>query len=234
MASELFTSIDLYCERTGPEFWSEPINALTNLIFIAAGIWGVFEVRKRSAGTVAEVLGWWVVAIGIGSAIFHTFANKLTIWADIIPIARFTLAYTIFNLRRFIGMPWDKTLAIFVAFYAIVCLGTFLAPSWLWNATNGSIGYLPPLLALIFFGILTIHSGNRAGWYNIAAACIFVCAVICRMIDQQVCEAFPIGTHFLWHTLNGLMLGVILAAVARYSALPETKERPQARLAPAA
>ena len=34
-------SIDLYCERTGPELWSEPLNALSNLAFIgvAALLW---------------------------------------------------------------------------------------------------------------------------------------------------------------------------------------------------
>jgi hypothetical protein len=69
MNMDLFTPVDLYCERTGPELWSEPVNALTNLAFVAAGIWGVYEVRKRSTGTAAEALAWWVVAIGVGSAI---------------------------------------------------------------------------------------------------------------------------------------------------------------------
>ncbi|RVB41600.1 ceramidase domain-containing protein, partial [Mesorhizobium sp. M7A.F.Ca.CA.001.06.1.1] len=109
--------VDLYCERTGPEFWSEPVNALTNFAFIAAGLWGVREVRRLGTGAFAEVLAWWVVAIGIGSTIFHTFATKGTVWADVLPIAGFTLAYTLFNLRRFLGMRWGKAIAIFIAFY---------------------------------------------------------------------------------------------------------------------
>ncbi|TIW70016.1 MAG: hypothetical protein E5V56_02825, partial [Mesorhizobium sp.] len=36
--------------------------------------------------------------------------------------------------------------------------------------------------------------------------------------DPLVCASFPLGTHFLWHILNGLMLGVLLAAVARQGA----------------
>jgi hypothetical protein len=28
----------------------------------------------------------------------------------------------------------------------------------------------------------------------------------------------PLGTHFLWHSLNGLMLGIVLAAVVRHGA----------------
>ncbi|MDQ6437050.1 ceramidase domain-containing protein [Mesorhizobium sp. LHD-90] len=223
--------VDLYCERTGPEFWSEPTNALTNLAFVAAGVWGVYTVRRRRAGTFSEVLAWWVVVIGIGSALFHTFANAVTIWFDILPIAGFTLAYTLFNLRRFVGMPWGKALAIFVGFYVVVGAITALVPAWLREASNGTTGYLPPFLALIFFGILVVRAGSPAGWYNIAAACIFVGSVVCRVIDPLVCESFPLGTHFLWHLLNGLMLGVLLAAVARYGAPP--KENPRAHLAPA-
>jgi hypothetical protein len=31
-----------------------------------------------------------------------------------------------------------------------------------------------------------------------------------------VCAALPIGTHFLWHVLNGVVLGVVIAAIARH------------------
>jgi hypothetical protein len=218
MNAAISTHIDLYCERTGPEFWSEPINALTNLSFIIAGLWGVWQVRRRGTGGFAEALSWWVVAIGLGSGLFHTFANRLTMWADIVPIAGFTLAYTLLNLRRFMGMAWPRALAIFLAFYIVVGFLTYMVPDWLRVASNGSTGYLPPFLALIFFGALVISRGNPAGWYNMAAAAIFVVSVIFRAVDPHVCESMPLGTHFMWHTLNGLMLGVLLAATAKYGA----------------
>ncbi|TPN83700.1 hypothetical protein FJ987_25630 [Mesorhizobium sp. CU2] len=218
MWQTLLTPVDLYCERTGPGLWAEPANALTNLAFIAAGLWGVSQVRRHRAGTFAEVLAWWVVAIGIGSTLFHTFANKVTIWADILPIAGFTLAYTLFNLRRFLGMGWGKAIAVFVAFYVVAGLITFAVPDWLRQASNGTTGYLPPFLALAFFGVWVAASGNRAGWYNLTGSAIFVVSVICRMIDPLVCASFPLGTHFLWHVFNALMLAVLLAATARFGA----------------
>ncbi|MEQ1951655.1 ceramidase domain-containing protein [Mesorhizobium yinganensis] len=233
MGPALFAHIDLYCERTGPEFWSERVNALTNLAFIAAGLWGVYAVRRRGTDLFSELLAWWVVAIGIGSAVFHTFATSLTIWFDIVPIAGFTLAYTLFNLRRFVGMAWPKAVTIFGAFYIVVGAITVMVPAWLRAASNGTTGYLPPFLALIFFGILVARAGSPAGWYNIAAASIFVCSVICRVIDPLVCESFPLGTHFLWHLLNGLMLGVLLAAVARYGAPGRAKQNPRTHVASA-
>jgi len=212
----LLTPMDLYCERTGSGLWSEPTNASTNLAFIVAGLWGVREVRRLKAGTFAEVLAWWVVAIGIGSSLFHTFASKGTIWADILPIAGFTLAYTLFNLRRFLGMGWGKAILVFVAFYVVAGLIAYAVPDWLRQASNGTTGYLPPFLALAFFGAWVAATGNRAGWYNLTGSAIFVVSVICRMIDPLVCPSFPLGTHFLWHIFNGLMLAVLLAATARF------------------
>ncbi|RWL40884.1 MAG: hypothetical protein EOR60_30080 [Mesorhizobium sp.] len=216
MWQTLLTPVDLYCERTGPGLWAEPANALSNLAFIAAGLWGVRQVRRYRTGTFAEVQAWWVVAIGIGSTVFHTFASKGTIWADILPIAGFTLAYTLFNLRRFLGMSWSKAILVFVAFYVVAGLITFAVPDWLRMASNGTTSYLPPFLALAFFGAWAAAIGNRAGWYNLAGSAIFVASVICRVIDPLVCASFPLGTHFLWHALNGLMLAVLLAATARF------------------
>ena len=43
-------------------------------------------------------------------------------------------------------------------------------------------------------------------------------AIFFRAIDLTVCETFPLGTHFLWHTLNAAMLGVALISVVRYGA----------------
>lgn len=217
MLGNLGQHIDLYCERVGPELWAEPLNALSNLAFVAAGLWGLGEARRRNSGTFAKVLCWWVVAIGIGSALFHTFATEITKWADILPIAGFTLAYTLFNLRRFAGMAWPKALAIFIGFYVVVGFVTYMVPDWLRAASNGTTGYLPPFLALVFFGGVVIAKGNPAGWYNMVAALIFVGSVTFRVIDPILCDSWPLGTHFMWHVLNGLMLGVLLAATTRYA-----------------
>lgn len=215
---DLTKPIDLYCERLDAGLWAEPVNLLSNLFFIAAGLWGVNEIRRARAGGFAESLGWWVVAIGIGSALFHSFANGLTMWADILPIATFSLAYTLFNLRRYMDLSWGASLAIFFVFYAVVGSAAAMVPDWLREASNGSTGYIPPFLALIFFGVLVIRRGNMAGWHNIIAACIFVGSITFRMVDPLACESLSVGTHFLWHTLNAAMLAVLLHGVALYGA----------------
>src|SRR5690606_41894770 len=75
----LFSPVDIYCERLGPGFWAEPVNALTNLAFIAATIWGAASARHRGEDSPAIwlLIGLAVMA-GIGSFLFQTIAQ---VWA---------------------------------------------------------------------------------------------------------------------------------------------------------
>lgn len=218
MGDGIFAPIDLYCERLGIEFWAEPVNALTNLAFVAAGFWGVFAARRNAAGTFVQVLGWWVVAIGCGSFLFHTFANRLTIWLDIVPIATLVLVFSFFALHRFAGYGKAVAVAILIVFLAVAGAATWAVPDWLRIASNGTTGYLPAFLAMLVFGVLCLWRGSPVGWYMLAAGCIFVVSATSRMLDLVVCDAFPLGTHFLWHLLNGLVLWVMLAAAVRHGA----------------
>jgi hypothetical protein len=214
----LFASLDVYCERTDASFWSEPVNALTNLLILGAGFFGLAQVRSRKTGVYAQVLCWWVVVIGLGSLLFHTTAIELTKWADIIPIATFTLAMAIFCLRRFSGLSWSTTSVYFIAYFAAISVVTYLIPSWLSEASNGTTAYLPALAGFAFFGVVALIYRSPAGWYCIACAAILLVAFFFRAVDQDVCGWLPLGTHFLWHILIALMLGVILIAVAKYGA----------------
>jgi hypothetical protein len=216
MGGGMFAPIDLYCERLGAGFWAEPVNALTNLAFVIAGLWGVVAARRSGSGRFVEVLGWWVVAIGIGSFLFHTFANRLTIWFDIVPIATLVVVFSFFALHRFAGYGKAAAVAILLVFLVVAGLLTWAVPDWLRIASNGTTGYLPAFLAMLVFGVLCLWRGSPAGWYLLAAGCIFVVSATSRMIDPVVCDTFPLGTHFLWHTLNGVMLWVALAAAVRY------------------
>ena len=221
----LFASLDIYCERTDASFWSEPVNALTNLLIVVAGVFGLAQVRSRKTGVYAEILCWWVVVIGLGSLLFHTTALELTKWADIIPIVTFTFAMAIFCLRRFSSLSWQRTSAYFVLYFASISVVTWFVPSWLSEASNGTTAYLPALAGFAFFGVVALVRGSPAGWYCIACAVILFAGFVFRAIDQDVCEAFPLGTHFLWHVLIALMLGVILFAVAKYGASRRPDDR---------
>ena len=40
--------LDLYCERLGPGFWAEPLNAVSNAAFILAAAYGFVLWRRRA------------------------------------------------------------------------------------------------------------------------------------------------------------------------------------------
>ncbi len=213
----MLAAVDLYCERAGPELWAEPVNALTNLAFVAAGLWGVRQARLHNAGRMVEFLSWWVVAIGVGSGLFHTFANRLTMLADIVPIAIFTILYTGFAVRRYLGFGRVAATIVVIVFFATAGLLTTYLPQELVEASNGSTGYLPAFLALIVFGAAAALAGHPAGRWLVAAACVFAVSVTARALDMQLCSSGDaLGMHFLWHLLNALMLGLLLAAAARH------------------
>ena len=88
------TDIDLYCERVSPEFWAEPLNAISNLSFVIAALWGGLSARKRGEfDTSTKVLCLLGALIGLGSFLFHTLANLWSSFADVIPIWSFVALY---------------------------------------------------------------------------------------------------------------------------------------------
>ena len=42
-----------------------------------------------------------------------------------------------------------------------------------------------------------------------------VVSLTLRTLDEPLCGAWPIGTHFLWHLLNAVTLWLVSAAIIR-------------------
>ncbi len=197
-------TIDLYCERLGPGLWAEPLNAVTNLAFILAGVLLLVALRRaepavrRDPAIVALVVLLFV--IGIGSGLFHTFAVVWAALADVIPIALFILLYMYLALRRLVVLPlWGCGLGL-----AIVLALTVGMPLTFGFSVST---YGVALAAMLGVGGF-LHFGRRhpAGPRILVAAGIFALSLAFRTADLPLCAALPIGTHFLWHLLNAVVL----------------------------
>jgi len=205
-------AVDLYCERLGPSFWAEPVNALTNASFLMAAV-AAFVLWRRGGGRDWPALGLIAVtfAIGIGSFIFHTVATRGAALFDTVPIAVFIYGYLWLALRRFLKLSVWMAPALVIAFGLLSYAEGLVVPR---GTLNGSHAYLPAMAALIVVGWLTREDRPRRLLWS--AAGVFAISIFFRSIDQAVCGALPFGTHFLWHTLNGLVLYLLLrAAIAR-------------------
>lgn len=210
--------VDIYCERIDARFWSEPINAVTNLAFILAALYVFPRVAgDRGARALAVILG----LIGICSGLFHTFATNWASAADTLSILIYVVVYLYLATSRILGRDKAISLLVTIGFfpYAIVVERMFAAFD---ISLNGSVSYLPILILIIAYGFLA--KNREAGTGLWVGAGILAVSIFFRSIDQTVCGALPIGTHFVWHCLNALALGW-LALVMHRAGLGVAKPR---------
>lgn len=229
-----------YCERgTNPAFWAEPLNAVTNAGFIIAAAAAFYLLRQRPSherGLALYCLVILVAVIGIGSFLFHTFANHWSQLADVIPISVFMLTYLFYALRRFV-----KLNLVWVAAFVLLFYGVSQAVGGLqcWDGRigylegtppgagakclNGSVGYLPALASMLIVGALLRIRKHPAAPYILSAGLVFIISVTFRSLDFVLCDVFSVagarlGAHFLWHMLNAVTLFLLLMAAIRHGA----------------
>lgn len=199
--------IDLYCERLTAEFWAEPVNAISNLAFIAAALCLLPLARHLERRFYLRLLTLLVFVIGIGSGLFHTFATRWAMLSDVIPILLFQLTFLCAYSDRVVRLAWYWVAAVLIAFLAV---GQVISSMEL--SLNGSDTYLAPLLFLSGLGVyhLTIVKSGR--FLLLIAAFVFLISLTLRTIDSSICEQFPLGTHFFWHLFNALVLYLCVKA----------------------
>ncbi|KAA5596254.1 ceramidase domain-containing protein [Blastochloris sulfoviridis] len=157
--------VDLYCERTSAAFWAEPLNAVTNAAFLVAAAAVLIEARRAPVRDVpVMVLAGVVAAIGVGSFLFHTVAERWAGLADVLPIAGFVLGYLVLALRRFLGLgPAGTLLGVGLLVAVTAVLPRLVAPAS--PVLAGSLGYVPALVALVVVGLLLRwRAAHAAAW----------------------------------------------------------------------
>lgn len=288
---DLTRQVDIYCERVSAAFWAEPLNALTNLAFVIAGIVALASEARASgagsartlfagllmasgiiaifthlialafaysspffpaalvvpvfvlgigalvAGLLALPANWrgaapdWAVAwlagnavvVGIGSFLFHTFATPWAGTADTGPIMLFILGYFTVAMHRYGGLGWRG--AGFATLLFLIAMGGMSSslrrlrealPEGL-EVLFASSSYFPALVALWGVGLwLSQVRAHPAGIVLIRAAGIFAVSLTFRTMDGPLCDWIPIGTHFLWHLFNALLLWTLLDCLVRH------------------
>lgn len=184
-------------------FWSEPVNAITNAAFVIAGLLVVFFWRRSKTKHPAVLfLGIWICVIGIGSFLLHTFATGWAAAADVIPILVFILVYLFLALRNYLTLPLWACALITVAFVPVSAVITPLAAPLI----GSSAGYASAFLAIVIVGVLMLPRERVIANGLILTGVIFAVSIAFRTIDEPVCSAFSLGTHFLWHILNAVVL----------------------------
>lgn len=211
--------VDGYCERLDPSFWAEPINAITNVAFI---IVAVFMWRRSRGLPLAQSLSAVLFLIGIGSFLFHTFAQAWSGLADVLPILVFVLLYIFTATKAFWHQSAWRSLGITALFcpYAAALVPLFQMIPGL--GSSAAYGPVPLLIALYAIGLRNRHPVT-AKRLAIGAALVTT-SILIRTIDAPLCSAIPMGTHFMWHLLNAIALGWMIETYRRHMLAPLHKQ----------
>jgi hypothetical protein len=196
--------IDLYCERTGIGIWDEPLGLVTNVAFLV----GAFLLsRIPSQSLASRMLIGWLAAIGIGSGLFHAFATWETLLMDVIPIQGFIMTAIWVLYSRHLNWPIWWVVILTILFVVI----SGLVPS---EMLNGSMAYVPAWMLLVIAAWL--HPKGSVRTPLVLASLLFPVSLGFRSVDQLVCDTLPIGTHFLWHLCNAIVLYWIVRSHQRF------------------
>jgi Ceramidase len=203
--------IDAYCERLGPGLLGEPANTFSNLAFLAAAValWRL-QSRLRAEGRDPprdiRLLPALVFLVAVGSTLFHTLAVRWSGLLDTLLILLYSCAFLYSFLRHAVRAPAWVALGVAGAFACISFAFPRLFPP---GVLNGSTAYIPNLI-----GLLAMTAW--LAWHHVPASrglglgsVVFCISLALRTLDQEICARFPLGTHFVWHLLNGLLLWIV-------------------------
>lgn len=199
-----------YCERTDFTYWSEPVNALSNAAFLiaAALVW-----RQTQGLPLARAMAVVLAVIGVGSFLWHTHATRWAGLADVLPILVFILLYLFAATRDFLRLGTVRAglaVLLFLPYAAgFVWVLVKVLPGLGANAAYFSVAAL-----IAGYGLWLRDSPTGQGL--LVGAGILCVSLGFRMADDAVCAVFPIGTHFIWHILNAIMLGWMIGVYVRY------------------
>lgn len=206
-------SVDGYCERLDPAFWAEPVNAVTNAAFMLSAL--VMWRRLSAPGLgLGRLLAAVLMTIGIGSFLFHTFAQVWAGVADVLPILAFVLVYIYAANRDFWGMrparAFGATLLFFPFAAATIPLFAGLP------ALGDSAAYGPVPLLILLYAVLLANRLPEVSRGLTLGASLLIASLTARTLDMPLCASLPVGTHFLWHLLNALMLAWMIEVWRRH------------------
>jgi len=204
-----------YCERLDVGFWAEPVNALSNAAFLITALLLLRLLGHRQQGDVSwdiYTLILLVASVGLGSFLWHTFATQWAELADKLPIFAFMLVFFSSYMARVLRLSW-RLISFWLALFLLLNVAVKLSlPADLFN---GSIMYLPALLALLMMAFASVRQRLPGAMIMFALTGLFCVAVTFRSIDQLLCDSFPLGSHFIWHLLNAVMLYWLMRTLIR-------------------
>ncbi len=210
---DLTQALDGYCERLGPAFWAEPWNAVTNLAFLVAALVMARRLHGQAV-PLAQVLTGLLAFIGLGSFLFHTTAQVWSALADTLPIVLFALVYLFAANRAYLGLRRLPALALALLYLPLTAALTPLLSAL--PFVRISAMYWPLVGAFLVYAFVLRARLPQVARGLVIAGGLLTASLTFRSLDMPLCGALPMGTHFLWHCLNAVLLGWVIEVYRRH------------------
>ena len=212
----LNTSIDIYCERVSSDLFAEPINFLSNIAFIIAFYILIRRLKDASFGDKAlkncsTILTYIILFIGLGSFLFHAFGNLWSAFADTFPIMIFILFYLYIAVRFYLK---QNDFVAATALIIFLSLNVFLGYAGIEEISS----YLTALFAMLLISVISLMRDEieiSRGLFT--TSIIFMISLTFRQLDNFACSYMSLGTHWIWHILNAILLySLVLLFIERF------------------
>jgi hemolysin III len=183
----------------------EPVNTVSNLIFLFIFIWWAWKTKLNFKKFPLLTFAMPLLLIGwIGGTIYHaTRSHYIWLLIDYIPILILVLTAAVY-LWKMLVKNW---VLVFLLALGPACIYRILFEMiHVHHTVYISVGYSILAANVVVPAVLHCALKYRRGWKALTAALLcFVIAIVCRQLDYNGIEnPLPMGTHFLWHIFGGL------------------------------
>jgi hypothetical protein len=207
----VFEQLDKYCEWAGPGGFSEPLNILTGAVFAVIGVWFL---RRPAQPGLARAMAILCLLTGITTVLHHYLPNPLTEMLDILPTLGF-IAVVFFGyardvLRLSAGESLSGTLVL------MPFVGGSLLLLLLLEEPFATAGYAALPVFILGMAVVLRQRDGGTGFRVMLAGVALMLGLVLRAADMQVCAAFPVGTHFLWHLCAAATVAMLICAYRRH------------------
>ncbi|MEM6622215.1 MAG: ceramidase domain-containing protein [Pseudomonadota bacterium] len=121
-----------------------------------------------------------------------------------------------FVLGSLVGMGFAGSVGVTILWVVAISLLSKAATATIPRIFPGMQSYLPALMALGGVGLWLALRGHPAGRWLLVVAAVFAVSLTARALDRPLCANFLMGTHWVWHVLNGVVLGSLIIALIRH------------------
>ena len=83
---------------------------------------------------------------------------------------------------------------------------------------NGATSYISTMAALTMVAFYLYGKNHPSAKHFLAAGQIGIVALYFRSIDTKMCDFIPIGTHWIWHVMNAVVITIIMRELIKRSA----------------